>query len=43
MAVRWSATSAGRRLLRDRRSRHLPDVAAIRIVSRHAEPECLRG
>src|SRR5262245_5996876 len=32
-----------RRLLRDRRSRHLPGVAALRTVSRHAEPECVRG
>src|SRR6516162_8372378 len=33
----------GRRLLRDRRSWHLPGVAAVRTVSRHAEPECIRG
>ena len=28
-----------RRLLRDRHSQHLPGVAAVRTVSRHAEPE----
>src|SRR5262249_55545237 len=32
-----------RRLLRDRRNRHLPGVAAVRTVSRHIEPEWVRG
>jgi hypothetical protein len=32
-----------RRLLRDRRGRHLPDVAAVRTVSRHVEPGRVRG
>src|SRR4029077_16134496 len=32
-----------RRLLRDRCSRHLPAVAALRTVSRHAKPGNVRG
>ena len=32
-----------RRILRDGRGWHLPGVAAVRTVSRHAEPECVRG
>jgi hypothetical protein len=32
-----------RRLLRDRCSRHLPSVAAVRAVSRHAQPDYVRS